>query len=65
MFYKTGLLISVGLIILIPHLTYAKSDDAGERIGVGIISTLLLVGFFAVVNWVKSKNNKEDNNKPL
>lgn len=65
MLYKTGLLTAATLLTLIPLLTYAKSDDPAERIGVGVISALLLVGFFAVVNWVKSKNNKEDNNKPL
>lgn len=56
--------IVIALLSIIPLPSYAKSNDPAERIGFGVISAILFVGILAVVNWVKSKGNK-DNNKPI
>lgn len=57
---------SLSLAILFPILAFAQRDkEATEKIGTSIIAVIIVVAGFAVVNWVKSKNRKEDHNKPL
>lgn len=54
------------LLTLISYFAHASSDTEAEtRIGTSILVTLIFVIGFAIVNWVKGKNNKDDQNKPL
>lgn len=62
---RFALIVLVGLMTLIPSFIYAATGDAGEKIGTSIVSVLIIVGVFSLISWVKSKNNKSDNNKPL
>lgn len=62
---KFALIALVGLMTFIPNVIYAATGDVGEKIGTAIVSVLIIVGVFSLVSWVKSKNNKGDNNKPL
>lgn len=62
---RLALIVLVGLMTFIPNIIYAATGDAGEKIGTSIVSVLIIVGVFSLVSWVKSKNSKGDNNKPL
>lgn len=45
---------------------HASSDNEAEtKIGTSIVVTLFAVIVFAIINWVKGKNNKDGQNKPL
>jgi hypothetical protein len=52
---KITLLLVAFLMTLMPQITYAKSDDPGERIGTSIVAILVIVGFLALINWLRSK----------
>lgn len=54
-----------GFMTLIPNFIYAATGDTAEKIGTKVIAVLFIVGVFGLISWVKSKNSKEDNNKPL
>ena len=52
---KINLLLVSFFMILMPQIIYAKSNDPGERIGTAIIAMLVIVGFLALINWLKPK----------
>ncbi|HMJ47467.1 MAG TPA: hypothetical protein VK498_09060 [Ferruginibacter sp.] len=52
---KFIMLLVAFLMTITPQITYAKSDDPGERIGTAIVAFLVILGFIALVNWLRSK----------
>ena len=60
-------LLSMAAILLaaIPEMSFAKTGDISERIGVRGIYGIILVVVVAIVIWVRSKKSKEDPNKPF
>ena len=58
MFNKSLLFIAAILLATFPQILFARTGDASERIGTGVICGILLVVVVGIVNWVKSKNSK-------
>lgn len=65
MFNKALLSIAAILLAAIPEISFAKTGDISERIGVRGIYGIILVVVVAIVIWVRSKKSKQDPNKPL
>ena len=65
MINKTLLSVAAILLAAIPEISFAKTGDISERIGVRGIYGIILVVVVAIVIWVRSKKSKEYPNKPF
>ena len=61
---KTKFLFASILMLYLPLSAYCSSGNFGTRLGIKLIVLVVVLGIIGLIKMARSKNKKEEDNKP-